>query len=181
MSDDDEITHDTDGTPMRKLVPARPCGDCNLCCKLMAVPPIDKQAGIWCQHATKGAGCAIYHAPERPRECDAFVCAWAAGLMPEEFKPSDVHWFMYPIRRDGVTTMIVEADDYPAPWMEPESWRYLTTLVATQDEKSPLDVLVRQRGHNVLWMEADKPAPDSPKIYLPPDKIILPGLPGGDS
>ncbi|MGM4958232.1 hypothetical protein ACT4MK_23450 [Bradyrhizobium barranii] len=42
----------------------RACGDCTLCCKVMAIEALAKLAGSWCRHCKPGQGCAIY--AERP-------------------------------------------------------------------------------------------------------------------
>jgi hypothetical protein len=42
----------------------RACGDCTLCCKVMAIEALAKPAGSWCRHCKPGQGCAIY--AERP-------------------------------------------------------------------------------------------------------------------
>lgn len=71
--------------------PARSCGTCTLCCKLMAVSGFasveDKPQGEWCRFCDKkGGGCAIYDA--RPQACRDFVCGWLGGIGTEPMKPS---------------------------------------------------------------------------------------------
>jgi hypothetical protein len=44
----------------------RSCGDCTLCCKVMAVEALGKPAGSWCSHCKPGRGCLIYET--RPEE-----------------------------------------------------------------------------------------------------------------
>ena len=63
---------------------SRACGDCTLCCKVMAIEEIAKPAGRWCRHCRPGRGCLVYDA--RPAECRAFNCLW---LIDERFA---VHW-----------------------------------------------------------------------------------------
>ena len=53
---------------------ARACGDCTLCCKVMAIEELAKPAGQWCRHCKPGRGCLIYDS--RPAECSAFDCLW---------------------------------------------------------------------------------------------------------
>jgi hypothetical protein len=62
------------------------CGECTLCCKVMAVETLEKPAGAWCRHCRPGHGCLIH--PERPAECRDFGCLWLtdARLGPE-WKP----------------------------------------------------------------------------------------------
>jgi len=54
----------------------RACGACQLCCKLVPVPVIQKAAGKRCQHQHTGKGCAIY--VNRPFDCRAWSCRWLA-------------------------------------------------------------------------------------------------------
>ena len=53
---------------------ARSCGNCTLCCKVMAIEQLAKPAGRWCRHCKPGRGCLIY--ATRPSECRAFDCLW---------------------------------------------------------------------------------------------------------
>lgn len=54
----------------------RSCGACQLCCKLVPVPSIEKPAGKRCQHAHTGKGCAIH--VNRPFDCRSWSCRWLA-------------------------------------------------------------------------------------------------------
>jgi hypothetical protein len=78
------ITFDDKGT-------GRVCGSCNLCCKLVPVPPIDKKAGDRCQFQSAARGCKIY--ADRPFACRAWSCRWlsdpsAGGLR----RPDRAHY-----------------------------------------------------------------------------------------
>ena len=70
----------------------RSCGDCTLCCKLVPVPALKKEANEWCKHCAIGEGCKIYK--DRPLDCQAFECFWHAGLTLEEYKPNKVGFYM---------------------------------------------------------------------------------------
>jgi hypothetical protein len=39
---------------------SKQCGDCTLCCKVMAIEMLAKPAGAWCPHCTAKRGCTIY-------------------------------------------------------------------------------------------------------------------------
>jgi hypothetical protein len=54
----------------------RQCGDCQLCCRLLPVPPLGKKAGERCQHQKFGKGCAVYHTAAMPPECGLWNCQW---------------------------------------------------------------------------------------------------------
>ncbi len=65
----------------------RRCGDCTLCCKLMAIEALAKPVNSWCPHCAPGHGCAIY--ADRPAECATFSCLWLANdLLGEAWKPN---------------------------------------------------------------------------------------------
>lgn len=56
------------------LVPGRSCEGCTLCCKLMAVEPLEKPRAVWCAHCDQKSGCRIYEA--RPEACRIFYCGY---------------------------------------------------------------------------------------------------------
>lgn len=65
----------------------RECGDCTLCCKVMAIEQLAKPASAWCPHCKPGRGCRIY--PDRPDECRAFNCLWLVNdRLAEHWRPS---------------------------------------------------------------------------------------------
>jgi hypothetical protein len=53
----------------------RQCGDCTLCCKLLAVRALGKLAGQRCQHQRR-TGCRVYHRAGMPMECAMWNCRW---------------------------------------------------------------------------------------------------------
>lgn len=70
------------------------CENCNICCKLLNVPELDKPRNKWCAHAVPGQGCGIYS--DRPTPCRAWECVWLMSQrtsqpMPEELKPNRTH------------------------------------------------------------------------------------------
>ncbi len=67
--------------------PGRECGDCTLCCKVMAIEQLAKPVSAWCPHCKPGHGCRIY--PERPDECHSFNCMWLVNdRLDERWRPS---------------------------------------------------------------------------------------------
>jgi len=65
----------------------RQCGDCTLCCKVMAIEELTKAANAWCAHCKPRHGCLIY--PNRPAECRSFACVWLVNdLLDDHWKPS---------------------------------------------------------------------------------------------
>jgi hypothetical protein len=71
------------------IVPSatRACGDCTLCCKVMAIEELAKPASSWCPHCKPGHGCLIY--PTRPAECRSYACLWLTDhRLDQRWKPS---------------------------------------------------------------------------------------------
>jgi len=65
----------------------RQCGECTLCCKVLALEEPAKPANSWCPHCKPGHGCLIY--ANRPAECRAFSCLWLVNdLLDQHWKPS---------------------------------------------------------------------------------------------
>lgn len=71
----------------------RTCGNCRLCCKLLAVgreelmDDFKKPQGEWCYYSSEG-GCSIYDA--RPVDCAEYWCTWLRGVFPEDCRPDRV-------------------------------------------------------------------------------------------
>jgi hypothetical protein len=63
------------------------CGDCTLCCKVMAIEELAKPVNAWCPHCKPGRGCGIY--ANRPAECQTFSCLWLLNdQLDRHWKPS---------------------------------------------------------------------------------------------
>ena len=79
-----------DGSRIQRIeVSGRKCGDCRLCCKLLAVgkdgrDDFKKPQGEWCKHCFDG-GCRIY--PYRPPDCVEYECTWHRGIFDDEDRP----------------------------------------------------------------------------------------------
>lgn len=68
------------------LVAGRACGDCTLCCSVMAIdqPEIQKEAGVLCRHCD--GGCRIYDA--RPQLCRDYHCGWRQlPILDDDWRP----------------------------------------------------------------------------------------------
>ena len=92
----------------------RTCGDCGLCCKLLAVEEIGKAAHQWCQHFAPGQGCTIYET--RPAACATFQCLWLKQTeLGGEWQPRRSHFVVY--LDAALSQMIVTVDTaHPAAW-----------------------------------------------------------------
>jgi hypothetical protein len=81
-------------------LPKKVCGDCTLCCKVMAIDELAKPVSTWCPHCKPSKGCLIY--ANRPIECQAFSCLWLVnGQLDEHWKPSKSK-FVLTTSEDGI-------------------------------------------------------------------------------
>lgn len=87
----------------------RQCGECQLCCELLAVKErghlpsgepyaFDKPTQQKCAHQCV-SGCAIYESERLPISCRAFECEWLIGLFRESDRP-DRSGIVVSFRRD---------------------------------------------------------------------------------
>ncbi len=121
------------------LPPAKPCGDCSLCCKILRINVLEKPAGLWCRHFAKNAGCRIHSAS--PHECQRFQCYWTISeALGEEWRPDRSKLVIW---SNVEGRIIVDVDpSHPGAWRrEP----YFGQLKAWSDRERPLplEVLVR--------------------------------------
>jgi len=64
------------------------CNGCTLCCKLLWVKPLNKKAGVECEHCETGKGCKIYE--DRPDACKEYQCVYyTAKEGPIELRPDN--------------------------------------------------------------------------------------------
>lgn len=74
----------------------RRCGDCQLCCKLLPMPELNKADNTRCQHQQASHGCKIY--ARRPSSCRLWSCRWLAMNDTADMRrPDRVHYVLDPI------------------------------------------------------------------------------------
>jgi len=56
-------------------MPDRHCGSCTLCCKLLPVRELAKDANTRCRHQSS-KGCGVYRRPGFPASCELWSCRW---------------------------------------------------------------------------------------------------------
>jgi hypothetical protein len=112
---------DTSGENILRITaPAqgRSRGQCSLCCKLSFIEaPLNKPAGIWCQHCRPGkGGCSIYD--ERPEPCRDFLCLWLAfSYFDDRWKPTTAKFYVF--TESGGNRLAVHVDPaFPNKWRE---------------------------------------------------------------
>jgi hypothetical protein len=81
----------------------RQCGDCQLCCKLLPVPPLGKKANERCQHQKFGKGCAVYHKAGMPPECGIWNCRWLVNDDTADLSRPDRSHYVIDIVPDHIT------------------------------------------------------------------------------
>ena len=131
-------------------LPVKPCGDCSLCCTVLAVHELSKPCGQRCDLLAEAGGCSVH--ATRPGACRSFQCFWTLSTVLDEAWKPDRSGLVLWSNIEG--RLIVEVDA-----ARPESWRkepYLGQLQAWADRSQPLhlEVFVRIGGRmSVLFPE----------------------------
>jgi len=126
------------------------CGDCTLCCKVMAIEELAKPVGSWCPHCRPGRGCRIY--PDRPGECRSFRCLWLVNdLLDQHWKPSKSR-FVLTTSEDGIE---VRCDPgFPDAWRK-EHYRRELREWAISGETHDVTVVVTI-GQKMILVTRDR-------------------------
>jgi hypothetical protein len=102
----------------------RACGDCQLCCKLLPVPPLQKGGGETCRFQKFHKGCTVYRKPEMPPECSIWNCRWLVNDDTGDLSRPDRAHYVIDLMPDFIT---VAPDDGGEPqniqvvqiWIDP--------------------------------------------------------------
>jgi hypothetical protein len=81
----------------------RQCGDCQLCCKLLPVPPLQKAAGVSCQFQKFHKGCTVYRTYKMPSECALWNCRWLVNDDADELSRPDRSHYVIDVMPDFIT------------------------------------------------------------------------------
>ncbi len=96
------------------IVPGRACGSCAMCCKLTAIPELQKPLGVWCKHVALGKGCTIYD--DRPQRCRAFYCLWLQDrALGPEWKPDRAKFMLY-LQGNSANIQVAVDQSFPNAW-----------------------------------------------------------------
>lgn len=100
----------------------RQCGGCTLCCKLLPMPSLLKQAGERCKHQCQ-KGCRIYSS--RPMECRVWHCKWLINDDAGELRRPDRAGYVLDMMPDYVTLVHPETGErFSVPvvqvWVDPK-------------------------------------------------------------
>lgn len=129
------------------------CGDCSLCCKIMAIPELNKPKDSWCDHVIRKQGCGIYET--RPHSCRAFKCLWLADpRLPPDWKPSKSKFVM--VEREAELLVHVDSNS-PGAWRAEPYLSGLRAMAAKGQEQGALVVIIERGKSTVLLANRDVP------------------------
>lgn len=109
----------------------RECGDCTVCCTVMAVTELRKPSRRACEHVGR-EGCQIH--PERPASCRLFHCLWLRGAVAgdEALRPDALGvMFDYFVTRDTGEEHLIAFEAWPGALDEPAARSVLEELART--------------------------------------------------
>jgi uncharacterized protein len=96
------------------MTTSRTCGACSLCCKLLPIAVLDKQANLWCRHCKPGNGCSIYRT--RPQVCRDYQCGWLLGVLNDHWSPANCHMIVTLPYEGHPACMVAVDPDHANTW-----------------------------------------------------------------
>ncbi|MBV9432933.1 MAG: hypothetical protein JO137_14025 [Hyphomicrobiales bacterium] len=136
-------------------MPARQCGSCTLCCKVLGVAGLDKPAGVWCRHCRPSQGCAIYET--RPQECRTFACLWLANPnFPDELKPEHSK-LVFVLEAEGNRIIAYCDPGRPLAWKEAANYRMLKSMAVRSAETGRQVVVALREHYTAILPDRDVP------------------------
>ena len=134
----------------------RACGPCTLCCKVYALPELQKPPGVWCTHCAPGKGCKIHD--QAPAQCRHFHCLWMTdATLPAIWRPDQAKFVLSIFPPNGFVYGQVDPG-------APGAWRkdpYLSGL------KSLARTILAERRHVIMFVGEEA------TLVLPDDAIPL--------
>lgn len=117
------------------------CGDCGMCCKLLAIQALDKAAGTWCSHFK--AGCSIY--ADRPPACSGFICLWLdSEKLDDAWRPDRAKFLMY-TEKDGRRLNVIVDPAQPLAWKREPYYRRIKAMSQRAQDGYELVVCIGDR------------------------------------
>lgn len=108
----------------------KPCGECGLCCLLLAVDELGKPARKWCEHFKPGTGCAKVDDADRPASCEAFDCLWRQdvdSVLPANLRPDRCNVMLAKaLNSHGVVAYV--HPKHPSAYRDNKVWPLLQAL-----------------------------------------------------
>lgn len=111
----------------------RECGDCTVCCSVMAVTELRKASRRSCEHVGP-EGCRIH--PERPASCREFHCLWLRGVVAgdEALRPDALGvMFDYFVTRGTGEEHLIAFELWSGALDEPAARSLLEELARTRE------------------------------------------------
>jgi hypothetical protein len=104
----------------------RQCGDCQLCCKLLPVPPLNKRGGEKCKFQKFHKGCTVYNTPTMPDACKLWHCRWLINDDVDMPRPDRCH-YVIDIMPDELALTDNETGERKSfaaiqVWVDPAHW-----------------------------------------------------------
>ena len=99
----------------------RQCGTCTLCCKLLPVRELDKDAGVRCKFQKFHKGCTVYGQPEMPPACSLWNCRWLINDDCDDIPRPDRAHYVIDIMPDYITG-VDDATDQRHNWPVVQIW-----------------------------------------------------------
>ena len=147
-----------------KAVTGRECGACSLCCKLAAIPELNKPANTWCQNCNPGRGCSIYL--DRPTTCADFACDWLTDpYVPEYWRPTTSHMILTRVALgDQIVLRVMVDANYADLWKREPYYSHLIKLArkGLEERRFIVHVLVGKRTWLLRPDGARELAPEHP-------------------
>ena len=139
MSDGEDVSAPAIDAP----VPGRECGDCGLCCKLLAITELSKPENRWCGYFKAGKGCSTY--AERPSSCRTFFCGWRrAANLGDEWRPNRARMMLYTDEKGS--RLFVHVDPgFPGAWLEQPYYAQLKRWSSAVKDGRQVIVRIRDR------------------------------------
>ncbi len=134
--------------------PGRACGPCTLCCKVYALPELEKPAGAWCKHCAPGKGCEVHDNPPSP-QCGQFFCLWMTdATMPDDWRPDKARFVLSIYPPNGFVYGQVDPGS-PGAWRRAPYYDGLRRMA---------ERLLPQRRHVIMFVgeEATLVMPEEP-------------------
>lgn len=129
------------------MIASNSCGECDMCCRLLAIEVLEKPAGPLCHHFE--GGCSIYE--DRPAACRSFRCIWLkserlplGSRMGPEWRPDRAKFTMYTERDDRRLNVVVDPA-YPLAWTREPYYGFLKRMSHRVNEAHELLIYVGDR------------------------------------
>ncbi|MBX9738720.1 MAG: hypothetical protein K2X62_01535 [Beijerinckiaceae bacterium] len=134
-----------------------------MCCKVPAVPALNKPRNVWCVNCLPGRGCGIYES--RPDICRSFFCEW---MLTEELGPEwkpDAAKFVMLLASDGNLNILVDPG-YANAWKDNRYYPRLKTTATWLIERGRLIIVLSGAEKIVILPDRDE------RLRIPDDWVI---------